>query len=556
MIAAHEQVDILVVDDRYDNIVALEAILDQPGQHVVRARSGREALRHILRQEFAVILLDINMPGLDGFETAQLIREHRSSENTPIIFLTALGDAVYVERCYSLRAVDYILTPVIPEVLRTKVGVFVELFRKTAEVQFQARALRRRALQLQRLNSASLVINAAPSLDVMLREITDRARDIIEAHVAVTRVTLGPPDERPRTATSFSGGYASCQDQRGAGPTSLDRPGAAPTGILEDPSRPPGRGFLMAPLTPSHGHSMGFIELWDKVEGDFDEDDQALLMQLAQLGSIAIQNCLNAEAREANRLKDEFLATLSHELRTPLTAILGWTRLLRVSNPDPLKLSQGLEVIERNVHTQTRMVEDLLDVSRITTGKMLLTTRRLDLAPIIEGVLETLRPAAEAKGIRVWTALDGVVDVVQGDPDRMQQVVSNLLGNAIKFTPKGGRIDVRLEGDKADIELRVSDSGEGISPEFLPLLFERFRQADSSIRRRHGGLGIGLALVRHIVELHGGTVSAESPGQGQGAVFIVRLPVVAAAPPRAVATSASPPPADPAEERRRFLDVT
>jgi signal transduction histidine kinase len=596
--AQHEPVELLIVDDKLDNLVALEAILDEPGQRVVRASSGRDALRHLLRQEFAVILLDINMPGMDGFETAQLIRQHRSAKHTPIIFLTAFGEDMYLERSYSLGAVDYIMTPVVPEVLRSKVAVFVDLFRKTAEVRRQATALQQRAAQLHKLTAAALAINAALSIDAMLRAITDAARDIVGAHHASALVALGHPGERPRTASSSSAEHAASREGRAArkpqpepvdtavhelllqrsapirktrreldadpaffhvgrgsavavaghagrgsalavaghagrgsalavaGHAGRDSAFAAPSGGL-DP-KPAWGGLLAAPLLEADGSNMGFIELVHKIEGDFDEDDEAVLMQLAQMGSIAIQNCVNAEAREANRLKDEFLATLSHELRTPLNAIMGWTRLLRTGPPDDTKLSRGLEVIERNVNAQARMIEDLLDVSRITTGKMRLNTRPVELAPVVEAVLETLRPAAEAKEISVAASVDGRAGQVQADPERIQQVISNLIGNAIKFTPKGGHINVHLGRVEGDVELRIADSGEGISPEFLPFVFERFRQADSTVRRVQGGLGIGLAIVRHIVELHGGAVSAQSPGRGRGSSFIVRLPAALA----------------------------
>ncbi|MCC6551831.1 MAG: response regulator [Polyangiaceae bacterium] len=553
------RVDILAVDDNADNLVALEAILDQPGQRILRARSGREALRHVLGHELAVILLDINMPGMDGFETAQLIRQHRNARHTPIIFMTARGDELHLQRSYSLGAVDYIMTPVVPEVLRTKVGVFVELFRKAAEVRRQAAALQRRAAQLHLLSAASIAINSALSLDAMLRAITDAARDILQTHQAVTVLTLDLPGERPRAVTSVSDRISRPPRQRDSHPDGWLTADPArqrdshPDGWLTaDPARPPRRSRLTAPLTEGDGRMMGLIELSDKIEGDFSDDDEALLVQLAQLGSIAIQNCVNAEAREANRLKDEFLATLSHELRTPLNAILGWTRILRAGPADPARLARGLEVIERNVRAQAQMIEDLLDVSRITSGKMRLSPRPLELGPVVEAVLETLRPAAEAKEISLTGIIDGGAGLVNADPERMQQALSNLIGNAIKFTPRGGRVDVHVTRANSepppDVHVRVSDNGEGISPEFLPLVFERFRQADSTVRRAQGGLGIGLALVRHIVELHGGSVRAESPGPGRGSTFTLRLPVTARAP-VAVVPGASAALAPPGEGR-------
>jgi len=232
------------------------------------------------------------------------------------------------------------------------------------------------------------------------------------------------------------------------------------------------------------------------------------------------------ELREANRLKDEFLATVSHELRTPLTAILGWAHLLRSGQLDEDGAKGALETIERNARAQSQLIDDLLDVSRIITGKLRLDVRQIDPGSFIEAAIEAVRPAAEAKGVRIQKVMDTGVVSVAGDPARLQQVVWNLLSNAIKFTPKGGRVQIRLERINSHIEIAVSDTGTGIKQDFLPYVFERFRQADQKTTRQHGGLGLGLAIVRHLVELHGGTVHADSPGEGQGATFVVHLPVL------------------------------
>jgi PAS domain S-box-containing protein len=232
------------------------------------------------------------------------------------------------------------------------------------------------------------------------------------------------------------------------------------------------------------------------------------------------------ELREANRLKDEFLATVSHELRTPLTAILGWAHLLRAGQLGDKSTTSALETIERNARAQAQLIDDLLDVSRIITGKLRLDVRQVDPASFIELAIEALRPAAEAKDVRIQKVMDTGVVSVAGDPARLQQVVWNLLSNAIKFTPKGGKVQVRLERINSHIEIAVSDTGAGIKPEFLPHVFERFRQADQKTTRQHGGLGLGLAIVRHLVELHGGTVEADSAGEGRGATFVVKLPIV------------------------------
>jgi PAS domain S-box-containing protein len=233
------------------------------------------------------------------------------------------------------------------------------------------------------------------------------------------------------------------------------------------------------------------------------------------------------EAERASRMKDEFLATLSHELRTPLNAILGWAQILRQGGgvQDARDLSDGLAVIERNARAQTQIIEDLLDMSRIVSGKVRLDVRRLDPAEVVRGAVETVRPAAEAKGVRVQAVLDPSAGPVSGDPGRLQQVFWNLLNNAVKFTPRGGRVQVVLGRVNSHVEVSVADSGEGIAPEFLPYVFDRFRQADASTTRRHGGLGLGLAIVRQLVELHGGGVRAESAGLGRGATFILTLPL-------------------------------
>jgi PAS domain S-box-containing protein len=226
----------------------------------------------------------------------------------------------------------------------------------------------------------------------------------------------------------------------------------------------------------------------------------------------------------ANRAKEDFLATLSHELRTPLNAMLGWTRLLRMGKLDEAGVARALETIERNAHLQEQLIADILDVSRIVTGKLRLELRPTDLAPLVDASVDALRPAAEAKGLTLRSRID-VNAMVLGDPDRLQQVIWNLLANAIKFTPPGGAVQVSLERHGPGAVVSVTDTGDGISADLLPYVFDRFRQGDASVTRPHGGLGLGLSIVRHIVELHGGKVQASSEGQGKGATFSVQLPL-------------------------------
>jgi PAS domain S-box-containing protein len=233
------------------------------------------------------------------------------------------------------------------------------------------------------------------------------------------------------------------------------------------------------------------------------------------------------KAEEANRAKDEFLATVSHELRTPLTAILGWVKMLLVGPVDPVTSKKALEVIERNVRTQAKLIEDLLDVSRIISGKLRIEVNPVDPAAVINAAMDVVKPASEAKHIRIQTITDSSVGLITGDFERLQQVVWNLLSNAVKFTPQNGFIRTELSRGLSQIEISITDSGIGIPPDFLPYVFNRFSQADSSITRAHGGLGMGLAIAKSLVELHGGTISVTSPGEGKGSTFTIRLPISA-----------------------------
>ncbi len=289
--------------------------------------------------------------------------------------------------------------------------------------------------------------------------------------------------------------------------------------------------LTISPVWDEEGRIIGI----SKIARDITEREHLLAQERAS----------RARAEEESRLKDEFLATVSHELRTPLNAILGWAQLLRGGKLDAERSRHGLEVVERNARNQAQVIEDLLDVSRIITGKLRLNVQPVMPAAVIQSALDSVSPMAEAKEIRIHTMLDSGAGPVAGDASRLQQVFWNLLTNAIKFTPRGGRVDIRLERIESYLEISVTDSGEGVDPQFLPHVFDRFRQADSSASRHSGGLGLGLAIVRHIVELHGGDVTARSPGKGQGSTFAVRLPL------RAVhGTSESEPRAHPGVDAR------
>jgi signal transduction histidine kinase len=345
------------------------------------------------------------------------------------------------------------------------------------------------------------------------------------------------------------------------GPTFRGESSIRSANIKEDPrygrsepyrGMPPGHlpvtSYLAVPVISRSGEVIGGLFFGHRDVGVFTERHVRIVEGLAAQAAIAMDNArlyqraqqaiqereellgrereARKEAEIASRAKDEFLGTLSHELRTPLNAIFGWIRMLSTGGLDEETFSRAVETIERNAKLQARLIDDMLDVSRIISGKLRLDAQPVDLTSVINAAVDTSRPAADAKDIRLQVVLDFGAGVVLGDPVRLQQVVWNLLSNAIKFTPKGGRVQVQLERINSHLEITVSDNGPGIDEEFLPHVFERFRQADSSITRKHGGLGLGLSIVRHLVELHGGIVEASNRGDRQGAVFVVKLPVM------------------------------
>ena len=413
-----------------------------------------------------------------------------------------------------------------------------------AQVEARERQYRNR---LQRLAEAFVAINSTLSLDETLQLITEQARDIIEAHQSVTSMSVDDNWAQAINAVSLSDKYAQWRDydekSDGSGIYTLvcrmQRPMRMTQAELEAhpawrgfgkeaSNHPPMRGWLAVPLTSREGKNIGLIQLSDKYEGEFTQEDEAILVQLAQMASAAIDNArLYQESQQANRLKDEFLATLSHELRSPLNAMLGWLSLLRTRKFDEATRTRALETIERNAKSQAQLVEDILDVSRIIRGQLRLNVRPVNLVPVMEAAIDTVRPAASSKNLQLQCVLDPSAGPVSGDSDRLQQIVWNLLTNAVKFTPKGGHVQIRLERINSHVEITVTDTGQGIRADFLPFVFDRFRQADSSITRSFSGLGLGLAIVRHLVELHGGTVHADSPGEGLGATFTVKLPLMA-----------------------------
>jgi len=548
MSSSEDTAAILLVDDNPSNLLTLEAALAELGQRLVRARSGREALRLLMQQDFAVILLDVDMPGMDGFETAFLIRQRRRFAQTPILFVTSSTDEVHVARGYALGAVDYVLTPFTPDVLRTKVGVFVDLFHKTQQVRRQAASLQDRTVQLHKLAAGLVAVNATESADALLEVVGLQAREVLGAEVATVTAVL-PGEARPWRAVSVA-------------PVAKGlRPVVEPPALLADVTRSLRRpvrlsrgellahlgsegeavrlqSWLGAPLLGRDQSWLGVVEVVNRMVGDFTEEDEMMLGQLAQVAALVLESTLYARERELNRAKDEFLATVSHELRTPLSAILGWSQLLREGELDEARRVQGIEVIDRNARAQTKLVDDLLDASRMTAGTMRLQRRKVAVRLLVDSVVDGFRPLAAEKGLALEVIHDVPPDVaVFGDADRLAQVIRNLLSNAVKFTSQG-RVTVATTGNATTVRVVVTDTGCGISQHFLPHVFDRFRQADSSTSRRHGGLGIGLTIARHIVELHGATIDVSSPGPGLGSTFVIELPVLQAG--RAVIEASTP----------------
>jgi PAS domain S-box-containing protein len=302
------------------------------------------------------------------------------------------------------------------------------------------------------------------------------------------------------------------------------------------PGHLPVTSYLAVPVISRSGEVLGGLFFGHPKEGVFLERHERLVEGLAAQAAIALDNAQlyemsqqeRAKAEEANRMKDEFLATVSHELRTPLNAIIGWSDLLHKGRLDEAGMMRAVETIERNARSQAQLIEDILDVSRVITGKLRLNIEPVDVASAINAAIDSVQLAADSKDIQLGVMLDPSVRYILGDANRLQQIVWNLLSNAIKFTPAGGGVEVRLEPAGANAQIVVSDTGQGISKDFLPFIFERFRQADGTTTRRHGGLGLGLAIVRHLVELHGGTIHAHSEGKGCGATFIITLPLAIA----------------------------
>jgi PAS domain S-box-containing protein len=531
------KVNILLVDDQPANLLALEAVLEPLGQNLVRAASGKDALRLLEQGDFAVVLLDLQMPGLDGFATAQRIRGRERSRHTPLIFITGYdSDSFPVAQAYQLGAVDYLVKPLVPAVLRAKVDVFVKLFQKTEQV---------RELTGQRLAQEAL------------RESEERLRTLSDnlPRGAVYRAYPGP-DGRTHFAY-ISGGV---ERLFGVRPDEVVRDPASLFGLIHEDDLARVQAAEEAALAGMAAFDCEFRQWtrggelrWVHCRSAPRRLPDGTAVWEGVVLDVTDRKAAEEALREADRRKDEFLAMLAHELRNPLAPLLNGLHLLRQSETPPEACARARDMMARQLRHLTHLVNDLLDVSRILRGKVQLRRERLDLARLARTTAEDRRPGLEQAGLALRLEAPETPVWVAGDETRLAQVLTNLLDNAAKFSDGGRHVTVRVRADagRRQAVLSVRDEGIGIEAEVLPRLFNPFAQADRTLERSRGGLGLGLALVKGLTELHGGEVRAASEGPGRGAEFTVVLPL--APEPEALAARAVAP--RPAARPRRVLVV-
>jgi signal transduction histidine kinase/DNA-binding response OmpR family regulator len=532
--------DILVVDDSQSNLIAIEAALAPLDRHLVLARSGPEALRHLLKQDFALIIMDVQMPGMDGFETAQLMRSRERYRSTPIIFVTGISWPEETDlRGYELGAFDFMMKPIRPEVLRAKATVFIRLQERTIELQRKSEELRQaqardherelqRATTLERGKLAALFAQAPAAICVLtgpdhVFTLANSAylqlvgkRELVGKPIRAAIPELEGQAFYEKLDRVYTTGEAISGDQ-------VAQLARGPEGELDDCYF----SFIYQPFRDARGLVEGIMVFAFEVTVQVRARRQAEALSARVLASEDALRASEAEARAANRAKDEFLAMLGHELRNPLAPIVTALELMRLQQP--AAASRERAVIERQVTHLVRLVDDLLDVSRITGGKIELDLAICELADVVSRAVEIASPLLEKKYQQL------TVDVapglaVNGDEMRLAQAIANVITNAAKFTEPRGSIAV--EGRRVDgkVKLRIRDSGIGISPEMLPHVFELFAQERQAADRAQGGLGLGLAIVKSIVGMHGGTIVANSEGTGRGSEFVIELPAASGHP--------------------------
>jgi PAS domain S-box-containing protein len=540
-------INILLVDDEPKNLTALETVLDDPRYQLIRAGSADEALLLLVKEEFALIVLDIHMPGMSGFELAQLIKQRKKTASIPIIFLTAYySEDQHVMEGYETGAVDYLHKPINPTILRSKVAVFAELFMKSREIEAANRALVDEITERRRVQQELLLLN-----NDLEHRVEERAADLLQANLA-----LSNSEERLRLAQTAGGvGVWDWQASTGGiwwSDSMWTIYGAKPVppvevedlwrSTLHPEDRPRVEEELSVLLADGAKTSLRdeFRILWPSGEVRWVEFIARLerdgaghpLRMLGVNADITERKRLEENLRhvaeelsESDRRKDQFLAMLAHELRNPLAPIRNAVEILRLM-PDHVEAVQSATTLmDRQIAQMVRLVDDLLDVSRISRGKIELRVSQVELVSAVSEVVESIRPLASELKHALTSSLPSEPITVNADPTRLAQLVGNLLHNACKFTPPGGQISIRVERDGQHAAICVTDTGVGIAADQLSRIFEMFVQGDTSLERAQSGLGIGLTLVKQLTEMHGGAVEGRSAGQGMGSEFTVRLPL-------------------------------
>jgi PAS domain S-box-containing protein len=493
---------ILNVDDTASSRYTKSRILRQAGYTVIEAENGTDALRLVREQMPQLVVMDVRLPDMSGIDACRQIKTDPLTRTIPVVQISATFVTPH-DQIAGLEggAEIYLTEPVEPIELTTAVRVLLRLHSiERGLVQSEARWR-----SFVDSNIIGVVIAKHERLleanDAFLRMVGYSREELLTGGVTWRSLTAPESLERSDAAAAELRMRGTC------GPFEKQY-------LRKDGSRV----WVMvaaAAILDGEDQSLSFVL-------DISDRKHATLEREA---AFAREHAARTQAEEATRLKDEFLANLSHELRTPMNAIIGWTHLLRTGRLEDSQRQRALESIDRGARSQAKLIEDLLDVSRIVSGKLNLTLRPVDLAAVIDAAVESQRPAAQTKALKVERSATPPDFTVLGDAGRLQQVFLNILSNAVKFTPTSGRIDITLASRGGDAEVAIADTGEGISAEFLPYVFDRFRQADGTSTRSHMGLGLGLAIVRHVVELHGGTVRVASLGEGKGATFTVTIPL-------------------------------
>ena len=531
--------NILVVDDLASQSLTVEVALAELGENIVSVSSGRDALKYLMSHEVAVVLLDVNMPDMDGFETAGLIRRRPRNVNTPIIFLTADHNEIQTSRGYALGAVDYLTCPFLPEVLRTKVRVFVQLARAQERIREEAEQRvaflrehaartaaeeqsRRLRLLIEAKGTLMRSLDGTPFEDELLRILVPAFADEAGLHFADG---WERPDAVVWRRLTERGEVHEVAMPTGPLASAVSRSIQTTTTVTfdRDPLGRP-RGLVFPIAVPGRTYAVLGVNRHGEVPG-YSPEERDMVGLIAGRAAVALDNRrLYRELQERDRRKDEFLAMLSHELRNPLGAISSAARLLEMIGAMDERAIRASQVVMRQTKHLTRIVDDLLDVSRITVGHISLQRVPLDLRELAEQALDSLRASGQLEHHRV--TLTGPAALVEADAGRMHQVLTNLIVNAIKYTDHGGRIAVEVELDETRARVKVMDDGIGIAPELLESLFDVFVQGEQALDRARGGLGLGLTLVRRLIELQGGSVRAFSEGAGKGSTFLIELPLL------------------------------